>query len=55
MTADEVCKVLRISKMTLYRRIKDGELTPLPKAPGLKRNRPLLFNKADIDKILQGS
>jgi predicted site-specific integrase-resolvase len=53
MNAQEVCKALDISYMTLLRRVKEGVLTPLPKSPGLKRHRRLQFHRADVERLLQ--
>jgi excisionase family DNA binding protein len=54
MTAKEVCEALGISMMTLHRRIAEGEIAPLPKAPALRRRHRLLFRKEDVDR-LQGN
>ena len=51
MTSAEVCEALGISLRTLRRRVRDGELKPLPKAPGLKRAAALEFRKEDIEAI----
>ena len=52
MTAREVCDALGISLSTLRRRIKTGELKPMPKAPGQKRAYRLKFLRVDVDKVL---
>ncbi|WP_425430785.1 helix-turn-helix domain-containing protein [Candidatus Chloroploca asiatica] len=52
MTAKEVCDALGISLSTLRRRIKAGELRPMPKAPGQKRAHRLQFLRTDIESIL---
>lgn len=55
MTPEEVCQVLGISRPTLNRRIADGELTPVPKAPGQKRRYRVRFNRAYIErKVREG-
>lgn len=51
MTTQEVLDAWGISRPTLYRRIKEGVITPLPKKPGLKRAYPLLFRRSEIEKI----
>jgi excisionase family DNA binding protein len=51
MTAKEVCETLGISLPTLHRRIAEGELQSLPKAPGLRRRYRLLFRKEDVEKL----
>jgi excisionase family DNA binding protein len=52
MSTKEVCEVLGISLSTLRRRVRSGELKPLPKAPGQKRAHRLLFVRADIERML---
>lgn len=51
MTANEVCETLGFSMMTLYRRMAEGALVPLPKPPHLKRRRRLLFDRAAIEAL----
>jgi len=55
MTTQEVCKVLGISLSTLRRRIKAGELKPVPKTPGQKRAYRLEFLQADIEGLLKAA
>jgi excisionase family DNA binding protein len=55
MTTREVCDALGISLSTLRRRIKSGELKPIPKAPGQKRAYRLNFFYADIEVLLRTS
>lgn len=52
MTTKEVCDTLGISLSTLRRRIKTGELKPVPKAPGQKRAYRLQFLRTDIERLL---
>lgn len=54
MTVKEACEKLRISRVTLYRRIEEGALTPLPKAPGAKINYPMRFKSEDIERLARG-
>lgn len=53
MTSQETCEALGISLATLHRRVAEGELKPLPKAPGAKRHHRLLFLKLDIQQFLK--
>jgi len=55
MTTQEVCKVLGISLSTLRRRVKAGELKPVPKTPGQKRAYRLEFLQADIEGLLKAA
>lgn len=52
MTTQEVCATLGISLSTLRRRVRTGELKPIPKAPGQKRAYRLQFLRADIERLL---
>lgn len=52
MTVKQVCEHLKISRNTLYRRMAAGEITPCPKNPALKRETRLLFNRADVERLL---
>ena len=51
MTVKEVLAELGISRSTLYERMKDGTLTPLPKPPALRRQRVLLFRREDVERL----
>jgi len=53
MTTQEVCDALGISVSTLRRRVKSGELKPIPKAPGQKRAYRLNFLHDDIEYFLK--
>ena len=53
LTTQEVCDVLGVSLSTLRRRIKSGELKPMPKAPGQKRPYRLNFLRADVEALVQ--
>jgi excisionase family DNA binding protein len=55
MTTQEVCGALGISLSTLRRRIRSGELQPVPKAPGQKRAYRLNFLRANIEVLLKAS
>lgn len=45
--------MLNISRMTLLRRVADGEIEPLPKPPALKRRARLEFRRADVERLAQ--
>ena len=53
MTTHEVCSTLGISLSTLRRRVKSGELKPIPKTPGQKRAYRLNFLHDDIEDLLK--
>lgn len=55
MTTQEVCDALGISLSTLRRRVRSGELKPVPKAPGQKRAYRLNFLRANIEVLLKAS
>ena len=55
MTTQEACDVLGISLSTLRRRVKSGELKPVPKAPGQKRAYRLNFLRDDIENLLKSA
>lgn len=55
MTTQEVCKALGISLSTLRRRVKSGELKPIPKTPGQKRAYRLNFLYEDIEYLLKAA
>ena len=44
---DDVCKLLRVSKITVYRWLKSKKLI------GYKVGRAYLFKKADIERFLE--
>ena len=46
LTIPEVLKLLRISRMTLYRQMAVGKL------PHVKLGRRVLFRKADVEKFI---
>lgn len=46
LTTDEVCKVLHISKLTLYRWVKQGKLT------AIKVGKKLLIEQAELQRII---
>ena len=52
MTSAEVCAALGISQPTLSRRVKDGDIIPLPKPVGLKRHYRLRFQRSEIERLL---
>lgn len=53
MKIKEVCDYLGISRATLYRRIKQGRIIPLPPNPAKDRRDVLLFNRKDIEALLE--
>lgn len=55
MTTRETCAALGISLSTLRRRVKSGEIKPVPKAPGQKRAYRLNFLRDDIEKLLEST
>ena len=54
MSTQEVCEILGISRATLQRRVEAGEIAPLPKKPGQKRNFPRRYPSEVIRKIAGG-
>ena len=52
MSAEQVCEKLKISRKTLYNRIKSGRLTPVDKNPALDK-QPLRFDPADVERLAQ--
>ena len=46
---DDICKLFRVSKITVYRWLKAKKIT------GYKVGRAYLFKKADIDKFIEES
>lgn len=55
MTTQEACDALGISLSTLRRRVRAGELKPIPKALGQKRAYRLELLYADIERLLKGA
>ena len=55
MTTQEVCDALGISLSILRRRVRAGELQPVPKATGQKRAYRLSFLRANIEVLLNAS
>ena len=51
MTAAHVCAHLRISRSTLSNRIRDRDITPLPKNPAHKKPWRLYFLRADVERL----
>jgi len=53
VTAEEAAKSLKISRTTFQRLVKDGRVKPISeKNPILKRQSKLLFNRSDIERLL---
>ena len=53
MNTNEVCAYLNMSRPTLFKRIRDKRITPLPKNnPALDRE-PLRFARADVERLAQ--
>lgn len=53
MTTKEAAEFLGMSIRTFHRRIANGEINPLPSAPGLIRPKRLLFLREDVEKLNQ--
>ncbi len=51
LTAKEACELLGVSRMTLHRRIADGDIKPLPGNPAHKKRFRLEFNRADVERL----
>lgn len=49
ITSAEAQEMLGVSRHTLYARIREGEIKPLPKPPGAKRMPALKFRRAEIE------
>ena len=52
MTVKETCARLDISRDTLYRRMKDKVLVPLPRNQ-MQARTPLHFRRADVERLAQ--
>ena len=52
MTVKETCARLDISRDTLYRRMKDKVLVPLPRNQ-MQSRTPLRFDRADVERLAQ--
>ena len=50
MTANEVCDALKISRKTLYNRVKSGRITPVREKPALDKE-PLRFRAEDVERL----
>lgn len=53
MNTKDVCDLLRISRGTLHKRIRDGKLTPIRENPALEKQR-LLFHREQVEKLARG-
>ena len=52
--ANETADVLRISRSTLSRLMREGRIAPVNDFnPNLKRPRRLLFRRADVERLAQ--
>lgn len=51
MSTTEVCDFLKISRPTLYKRIRDGRISPLPKQNPALDIEPLRFSRADVERL----
>lgn len=47
--SSEACRILRVDKSTLSRKVADGTLTPASKMPG--RNGAYVFHRRDIERL----
>ncbi len=50
MTTKEVLEYLEISRPTLYKRIEEGLIAPLPR-PAVLRKSPLEFRRPDVERL----
>lgn len=48
MSSSQVCQAFHISRVTLWRWVKDGRLTPIESTAGNKK----LFKTEDVEKLL---
>ena len=51
LTTEEVLAELRISKATLWKRMRQGYITPLPGNPVLERQRRHYFKREDVERL----
>lgn len=52
LTIDAAAEYLGVSKMTLYRRMRDGDIAALPKQnPVHKRRERILFRREDVERL----
>lgn len=52
-TLEQTLSALGIGRSTLYLRISEGKLKPLGKPPGAKRVKRVLFDRAEVDRIVR--
>lgn len=52
VTMAEAIEITGFSRQTIYDRINSGELVPLPKPRGYKKNPLVKFLRADVEKLL---
>lgn len=48
LTAEEVAKLLRVTKITVYKQAKKGQI------PSFKVGRALRFNREEIEEYIRG-
>jgi excisionase family DNA binding protein len=48
LTVAQACQYLNLSRTTLYRMIKDKEVSPVPLTPGRT-----LFDRKDLDELIE--
>jgi len=53
MSVDEVLKACGITRTTLYRWNDEKRLVPLPKRFPAKRNERRVYDKADVDRLIE--
>lgn len=46
LTRDEVCELMHITKPTLWRKVKEGKITPV------KAGRRVLFAESEVKRVL---
>lgn len=51
LTTEQVLAELRISRRTLWKRMREGYLKPLPGNPVLERERRLYFRREDVERF----
>ena len=54
LNIDEAAELLGMSVGTLRRRIKAGEILPLPVSPSLKKAVKYYFDRAYIEALIKG-
>ena len=50
---EEAKAILGLSRTTIYKRINDGVLHPVPMPPAARKRPRLLFRRADVERLAQ--